>query len=34
MAQLHFSKPVANMASISDMNDMEIGTALNVSSVR
>ena len=34
MDQLHFSEPVANTTSISNMNDMEIGTALNVSFVR
>ena len=34
MDQLHFSEPVANTTSISDTNDMEIGTALNVSFVR
>jgi hypothetical protein len=30
MDQRHFSGPVANMTSISDTNDMEIGTASNV----
>jgi len=34
MDQLHFSEPVANTTSISDTNDMEIGTASNVSFVR
>jgi len=34
MDQPHFSEPVANTASISDTNDMEIGTALNVSFVK
>jgi hypothetical protein len=31
MDQPHFSEPVANTTSILDTNDMEIGTALNVS---
>ena len=34
MDQLHFSEPVANTTSISDTNDMEIGTASNVSFVK
>jgi len=34
MVRLHFSEPVANTASISDTNVMEIGTASNVSFVR
>ena len=34
MARFHFIEPVTNMISISDTNDMEIGTALNVSFVR
>jgi len=31
MVRFHLTEPVKNMASISDMNDMEIGTASNVS---
>jgi hypothetical protein len=34
MARLHFSEFVTNLTSISDTNDMEIGTVLNVSFVR
>ena len=34
MARFHFTEVVKNMASISDTNDMEIGTALNVYFVR
>jgi hypothetical protein len=34
MVRFHFTELVTNMASISDMNDMEIGTASNVSFVR
>ena len=34
MDQPHFSELVANTTSISDTNDMEIGTASNVSFVR
>jgi len=30
MDRPQFNEPVANMTSISDTNDMEIGTALNV----
>jgi hypothetical protein len=34
MGQFHFTVPVTNMTSISDTNDVEIGTASNVSFVR
>ena len=34
MVRFHFTELVKNMASILDTNDMEIGTALNVSFVR
>jgi len=34
MDRPQFNEPVANMTSISDTNDMEIGTALNVSFVK
>jgi len=33
MDQPHFSEPLANTTSILDTNDIEIGTALNVSFV-
>jgi len=34
MARLHFSEPVANKTTISDTNEVEIRTALNVSFVK
>jgi hypothetical protein len=34
MGQFHFTVPVTNMTSISDTNEMEIGTASNGSFVR